>query len=101
MIVTLTVNPSLDRTVELDHELLRGEVQRVARNVEEPGGKGVNVTRALVASGAESVAVLPGRYLAREAHGVNPGNGYVRIALVPELDDCVEGAKRIVEYCHR
>lgn len=61
MIVTLTVNPSLDRTVELDHELLRGEVQRVARNVEEPGGKGVNVTRALVASAADSVAVLPGR----------------------------------------
>lgn len=62
MIVTLTVNPSLDRTVELDHELLRGEVQRVARNVEEPGGKGVNVTRALVASGTDSIAVLPGRH---------------------------------------
>jgi 1-phosphofructokinase len=61
MIVTLTVNPSLDRTVELDRELARGEVQRVARSVEEPGGKGVNVTRALVASGASSVAVLPGR----------------------------------------
>ncbi|MRX44366.1 1-phosphofructokinase family hexose kinase [Agromyces kandeliae] len=61
MIVTLTVNPSLDRTVELDRELARGEVQRVARSVEEPGGKGVNVTRALVAAGADSVAVLPGR----------------------------------------
>ena len=61
MIVTLTVNPSLDRTVELERELQRGEVQRVARNVEEPGGKGVNVTRALVASGAPSIAVLPGR----------------------------------------
>lgn len=61
MIVTLTVNPSLDRTVELEHELRRGEVQRIARDVEEPGGKGVNVTRALVASGAASVAVLPGR----------------------------------------
>ncbi|GAA4049655.1 1-phosphofructokinase family hexose kinase [Agromyces indicus] len=61
MIVTLTVNPSLDRTVELDHELRRGEVQRVVRDVEEPGGKGVNVTRALTASGVDSVAVLPGR----------------------------------------
>ncbi|GAA1055949.1 1-phosphofructokinase [Agromyces luteolus] len=61
MIVTLTVNPSLDRTVELDRELERGEVQRVARSVEEPGGKGVNVTRALVAAGADSIAVLPGR----------------------------------------
>ncbi|MFE5671042.1 1-phosphofructokinase family hexose kinase [Agromyces sp. NPDC056523] len=61
MIVTLTVNPSLDRTVELEHALERGEVQRMARNVEEPGGKGVNVTRALVAAGAASIAVLPGR----------------------------------------
>lgn len=61
MIVTLTVNPSLDRTVELERELQRGEVQRIARSVEEPGGKGVNVTRALTASGAASVAVLPGR----------------------------------------
>lgn len=61
MIVTLTVNPSLDRTVELERRLERGEVQRVARSVEEPGGKGVNVTRALTASGAASVAVLPGR----------------------------------------
>ncbi|WP_353826688.1 1-phosphofructokinase family hexose kinase [Agromyces sp. SYSU T0242] len=61
MIVTLTVNPSLDRTVELGAELERGEVQRVDRSVEEPGGKGVNVTRALVAAGAPSVAVLPGR----------------------------------------
>ena len=50
---------------------------------------------------AQHVAVLPGRYLARDARGVNPGNGYVRIALVPELDTCVEAARRIVEFCHR
>jgi 1-phosphofructokinase len=60
MIVTLTVNPSLDRTIELAQPLERGEVQRVAASTEEPGGKGVNVTRALVASGVDSVAVLPG-----------------------------------------
>jgi N-succinyldiaminopimelate aminotransferase len=47
-----------------------------------------------------NVSVLPGRYLAREAHGENPGAGYVRIALVPELDECVAGAQRIVRYCH-
>jgi 1-phosphofructokinase len=61
MIVTLTVNPSLDRTVELAQPLERGEVQRVAASTEEPGGKGVNVTRALAASGVDSIAVLPGR----------------------------------------
>jgi len=43
--------------------------------------------------------VLPGRYLARDAHGMNPGSGYVRIALVPEIEECVEAARRIVEFC--
>src|SRR3954469_17421728 len=46
------------------------------------------------------VTVLPGRYLARGAHGENPGTGYVRIALVPGIEDCVEAARRIVELCH-
>jgi len=50
---------------------------------------------------AQHVSVLPGRYLAREAHHINPGSGYVRIALVPGLEDCVEGARRIVEFCRR
>jgi len=46
------------------------------------------------------VTVLPGRYLARDAHGENPGSGFVRIALVPGIEDCVEAARRIVELCH-
>ena len=45
------------------------------------------------------VTVLPGRYLARHAHGENPGAGCVRIALVPGIEDCVEAARRIVEFC--
>jgi len=60
MIVTITVNPSLDRTVELASPLERGEVQRAAAAHQEPGGKGINVTRALVASGLATVAVFPG-----------------------------------------
>jgi 1-phosphofructokinase len=60
MIVTLTVNPSLDRTVSLPGPLLRGEVQRAVSVRQESGGKGVNVSRALVASGLTTVAVLPG-----------------------------------------
>jgi N-succinyldiaminopimelate aminotransferase len=46
-----------------------------------------------------NVLVLPGSYLARDAHGENPGRGYVRIALVPREEDCVEAARRIVEHC--
>ncbi|BAS14884.1 1-Phosphofructokinase [Arthrobacter sp. Hiyo8] len=50
MIVTLTANPSLDRTVELPAPLARGEVQRAVAVHQHSGGKGVNVSRALVAS---------------------------------------------------
>jgi 1-phosphofructokinase len=60
VIVTLTANPSLDRTVALPGPLLRGEVQRAISVRQESGGKGVNVSRALVASGLKTVAVLPG-----------------------------------------
>jgi len=48
----------------------------------------------------QHVTVLPGSYLARAAHGVNPGLGYIRIALVAPLDECVAAAERIVQYCH-
>jgi N-succinyldiaminopimelate aminotransferase len=62
-----------------------------------PGGNDETFARELYA--ATHVTVLPGSYLAREAHGLNPGRGYVRIALVPELADCVEAARRIVSFC--
>lgn len=60
MIVTLTANPSLDRTVALPSPLERGEVQRAVSVSQESGGKGVNVSRALVSSGLETIAILPG-----------------------------------------
>jgi 1-phosphofructokinase len=58
VIVTVTLNPSLDRTLEVD-ALERGAVLRTSDPVLEAGGKGVNVTRALAANGIESVAVVP------------------------------------------
>ncbi len=45
-----------------------------------------------------NVVVLPGSYLAREARGVNPGAGRVRMALVAETEECVEAAGRIVQF---
>ena len=62
-----------------------------------PGGDDETFTRELFAQA--HVSVLPGRYLARQAHGANPGAGYIRIALVPPIADCVEAARRIVEIC--
>ena len=42
-----------------------------------------------------NITVLPGSYLAREAHSINPGKGFIRMALVATLAECVEAAKRI------
>ena len=45
-----------------------------------------------------NVVVLPGSYLARDAQGVNPGAGRIRMALVAETAECVEAAQRIVQF---
>jgi N-succinyldiaminopimelate aminotransferase len=62
-----------------------------------PGGDDEAFARELFAR--THVTVLPGRYLARDAHGDNPGRGFVRIALVPPIEDCLDAARRIVEFC--
>jgi len=45
-----------------------------------------------------NVSVLPGSFLAREAHGINPGAGFIRLALVAEVDETLEAARRIAEF---
>lgn len=45
-----------------------------------------------------NVTVLPGSYLARDAHGINPGQNRIRMALVAEIEECLEAARRIVEF---
>ncbi|MFI5999111.1 1-phosphofructokinase [Streptomyces sp. NPDC051366] len=58
MILTVTPNPSLDRTYEVP-SLDRGAVLRATGDRVDPGGKGVNVSRALAAAGVLTTAVLP------------------------------------------
>ncbi|HEY5832907.1 1-phosphofructokinase [Streptomyces sp.] len=94
MILTITPNPSLDRTYELPW-LDRGAVLRAVSDRVDPGGKGVNVSRAVAAAGQRTVAVVPlggpeGALLARllgehgiEAAGVPvAGNTRVNITLL-------------------
>jgi 1-phosphofructokinase len=57
MIVTVTLNPSLDRTIEVEH-LDKGALNRATSARLDPGGKGVNVSRALLAGDVPSVAVV-------------------------------------------
>ncbi|MFK3736787.1 succinyldiaminopimelate transaminase [Massilia sp. TN1-12] len=46
-----------------------------------------------------NVTVLPGSYLARDAHGINPGSNRIRMALVAGVDEGLEAANRIVQFC--
>lgn len=62
-------------------------------------GADTDFARALYAD--YHVTVLPGSFLARDAHGVNPGAGYIRIALVAGLAECMDAAARIVDCAHR
>ena len=64
-----------------------------------PGGDDTGFAQELLAQ--YNVTVLPGSYLAREAHGFNPGAGRVRMALVAETHECVEAAQRIVAFLQR
>lgn len=58
MILTVTLNPSLDRTIEIG-SLARGAVIRATSTRLDPGGKGVNVSRALLANSVASCAIVP------------------------------------------
>ncbi|WP_326816323.1 1-phosphofructokinase [Streptomyces sp. NBC_01762] len=58
MILTVTPNPSLDRTYELPG-LTRGAVLRSTHDRVDPGGKGINVSRAVAAAGHRTIAVAP------------------------------------------
>ncbi|MCG7414139.1 1-phosphofructokinase [Microbacterium aurum] len=87
MIVTLTANPSLDRTVTLSTPLRVGEVQSALSVREDPGGKGINVTRVVVGAGMRSAAVLP-------LDADDPFAGVLRSAAVPVVPVPLPGAAR-------
>ncbi|AWB91702.1 1-phosphofructokinase family hexose kinase [Aeromicrobium chenweiae] len=62
MIVTLTPNPSIDRTILLSEPLERGAVMRSVSTTDDAGGKGVNVAQVVRNAGQLAVAVLPGEH---------------------------------------
>lgn len=58
MIVTVTPNPSIDRTIAVD-DLRPGQVHRATSSRIDPGGKGINVSRALTAQDSPTLALAP------------------------------------------
>ena len=71
MIITITLNPALDRTLRIEHPLEVGKLNRSSSSHLEPGGKGINVSRAVKALGGNSIALgftagTNGRVMKRE-----------------------------------
>ena len=69
-----------------------------ARSDDASGGLGDDIAYARDLLAQYNVAVLPGSLLARQAHGSNPGQGRIRMALVASVDECLEAAQRIVSF---
>jgi 1-phosphofructokinase len=88
VIVTVTPNPSIDRTVRLEH-LERGALIRATDATAEAGGKGVNVARALASQGIDALAVVP---LAAESE---TSYGALLRAAAPFVPVPVAGAVRV------
>ena len=57
MIITITLNAALDRTQRIEHPLQVGKLNRAVSSHLEPGGKGINVSRAIKALGGSSIAL--------------------------------------------
>lgn len=57
MIITITLNPAMDRTLRIEHALQPNKLNRASSTSVEPGGKGINVSRAIKALGGQSVAL--------------------------------------------
>jgi len=48
--------------------------------------------------GQYNVTVVPGSYLAQEAHGINPGRNFIRVALVAPVAECLEAVRRLKAF---
>lgn len=57
MIITITLNPAIDRTIRIEKTLMPMRLNRAVGSMVEAGGKGINVSRAIKALGGVSVAI--------------------------------------------
>lgn len=57
MVITITLNPAMDRTLRIDNPLQPNTLNRAVSSLVEPGGKGITVSRAIKAIGGASIAL--------------------------------------------
>lgn len=103
MIITITLNPAMDRTMRVDRPFQAGRLNRAVGSLVEPGGKGINVSRAIKALGGESVALgfcggSNGRFLKDSLTSANihhdfvdvPGETRVNIQIIDSTGEHTE-----------
>lgn len=56
MIITVTMNPAIDKTIDVER-LERGGLNRITHVEVDAGGKGINVSKTIHQLGGESIAV--------------------------------------------
>ncbi len=56
MIITVTMNPAIDKTIDVD-QLQKGELNRIKGVEKDVGGKGINVSKTINELGGKSTAI--------------------------------------------
>ena len=83
MIYTVTLNPSIDYVIKLDH-LNTGHVNRVNSENVYPGGKGINVSRILKILGKDNVATgfisgFTGDFIEKSLHDLKVSSDFIKL----------------------
>ena len=94
MILTVTLNPAVDHTLQLEDELTTDTVARTDTAQFDPGGKGINVSKYLVALGVETVATgyvgdFLGRFVQEELTVRDIPNDFVEISGCTRLNTTI------------
>ena len=84
MIVTITLNPAIDKTIELSDYTI-GELNKVDKWIQDPGGKGINVSKVIESLGGKSIATgflggTAGFYIENALKDLGIANDFVQIA---------------------
>jgi len=83
MIITVTLNPAIDKTIEVLSFAI-GKLNKVEKALKDPGGKGINVSKVICALGGESIATgflggLNGQYIKDQLDDLTIKNDFVHV----------------------
>lgn len=84
MILTITLNPAIDKTIELD-QFSVGRLNKVENSIIDPGGKGINVSKVIESLGGNSIATgflggSSGHYIEKSLKALTIQSDFVWIA---------------------